>query len=228
MAMTARAPDCTRTEDRPRADAAAADDRDDVAGLDPAAVDRRRRSRSRSRTRSARPREGRTTARSGSRDASCTTMCSENAPSWHIRLSTVSPRRWRHVPSVIIGPATIVAPMSQMYWRPERQNWHFPHDGMKDDRDVVAGGDARHALAYRLDDARALVAADRREHASRAPVSIWSTRQAGANAPVAQALVGIAHARRRPSSPGPRARGARRSRSSRCATARSARLRLRP
>ena len=65
-------------------------------------------------------------------DASCTTMYSLNAPTWHIRLSGWSPNRWRHVPSEIIGPARIVEPRSQMYDRPDTQYSQVPQDGVNE------------------------------------------------------------------------------------------------
>src|SRR5271154_5322891 len=65
-------------------------------------------------------------------EASWTTMYSANVPRLHMRFTLVSPRRWRHVPSEIIGPASVPAAMSQIYGRPEMQYSHLPHEGMND------------------------------------------------------------------------------------------------
>ena len=114
-------------------------------------------------------------------------------------------------------------PMSQRYWRPEAHQKQRPHAGMNEAATWSPTASVSTPGPHLGDDARSLVAADHREHR----LDTEDLEDLGRRAHVAGAevLVGVAHARRRPSAPVPRAvRGARR-RPLRPSTARGARNR---
>ena len=116
-------------------------------------------------------------------EASCTTMYSENVPSWLIRL--------RFSLAEVVAPGAVRDHRARQDRRAQVAEVLAARDaplalaagGDERHRDVVAGLERRDVLAHGLDDARALVAADDREHrlaardhlstSGRMPMSPW-------------------------------------------------------